>query len=322
MSTAYWGRSGLPYAHSVTVLVATDGGLLAVRDDEPPHAQLAGRITALRVDGTVGSWAVVERRALARRADDGSWAVEPVALDPPITAVLATRGGALVGTSDARLARVGDRGAEPVSGFDRLAGRDRWHAVGSSAPYVRSLSATAEGGALLASVHVGGIPRSRDGGASWEPTVDIEADVHEVRAHPVHPQVVMAAAAVGLLKSQDAGATWGPPATTGLHATYLRALAFPAEAVVVSASDGPVGRRSALYRRSLDRGSFERCTNGLPEWLPAIVDTGTLDARGDQVVAAAADTVFASEDGGQTWRVLAAGLPPIRAAAIVDPPPG
>lgn len=306
----------------VTVLVATEAGLLAVRDDAAPTTELAGRITALRVDATFGGCAVVDGQALACRAEGGSWAVGPVALEAPITAVLATGRGDLVGTADARLARVVDGRAEPLGGFDRLAGRDQWHAVGSRTPYVRSLSATATGGTLLASVHVGGIPRSADDGASWAPTVDIEADVHEVRAHPVEPAVVMAAAAAGLLESRDEGARWAPPATTGLHATYLRALAFPTGAVVVSASDGPFGPRPALYRRALEGGPFERCTDGLPEWLPAIVDTGALDARGDQVVAGTAGTVFASEDGGATWRVLADELPPIRAVAIADPPAG
>jgi hypothetical protein len=308
---------------SVTVLVASDEGLLAVRDGAPPASELADRVTALRVDATLGSCAVVvDGAALARRTEGGSWAVEPVALAAPITAVLATGRGALVGTADARLARVVEGGVEPLPGFDRLDGRDHWHAVGSRTPYVRSLSATATGGTLLASVHVGGVPRSADQGATWAPTVDIEADVHEVRAHPVEPEVVMAAAAVGLLESRDEGATWAPPATTGLHATYLRALAFPTGAVVVSASDGPFGRRPALYRRALDGGPFERCTDGLPEWLPAIVDTGALDARGDLVVAGTADTVYASEDGGDTWRLLADALPPIRGVAIADPPAG
>jgi hypothetical protein len=302
----------------VTVLVGTRDGLLAVHDGSETHVELPGRVTALHVEEGLGGWAVIDGRALARRGDEGVWAVHPLGLGSSVTAVLATAAGPLVGTADARLARTVGNDAVWVGAFDRVPGRDSWHAVGSRTPYVRSLAATADGAALLASVHVGGIPRSWDGGASWQPTVDVEADVHEVRAHPSDPQLVMAAGAVGLLESRDGGARWNRPATAGLHATYLRALAFPAGAVVVSASDGPVGRRAALYRRPLDGGAFERCTDGLPEWLPAIVDTGALDAGGDRVVAGVADTVFASDDGGTTWRVLAAGLPPIRAVALAD----
>ena len=40
---------------------------------------------------------------------------------------------------------------------------------------------------VLAAVHVGGIPRSTDGGETWAPTVPIEYDVHEVRIAPADP---------------------------------------------------------------------------------------------------------------------------------------
>jgi hypothetical protein len=107
-----------------------------------------------------------------------------------------------------------------------------------------------------------------------------------------------------------------------LHATYLRALAFAGRGVVVSASDGPFGSRVALYRRALDGDGFERCTEGLPEWLPAIVDTGALTARDRQVAAGSADQVFASDDAGVTWRVLARDLPHVTAVALLAPADG
>jgi RND family efflux transporter MFP subunit len=37
----------------------------------------------------------------------------------------------------------------------------------------------------LVNVHVGGIPRSVDSGATWAPTIDVDADVHEVKDHSV-----------------------------------------------------------------------------------------------------------------------------------------
>ena len=167
------------------------------------------------------------------------------------------------------------------------------------------------------SVHVGGIARSTDEGASWEPTVDVDVDVHQVRAHPLDADVAMAAAAVGLIESDDAGRTWSAPSTAGLHATYLRAVAFPAGAVIVGASDGPFGRRAALYRRRVEEEGFERCRVGLPEWLPGLVDTGALDARGADVAAGCGGSLFASEDGGCSWRLLAGDLPPVRSVALL-----
>jgi len=57
-------------------------------------------------------------------------------------------------------------------------------------------------------VHVGGILRTEDRGETWTPTIDIDADVHQVRAHPDRPELVLASAAIGLCRSDDAGLTW------------------------------------------------------------------------------------------------------------------
>jgi hypothetical protein len=306
----------------VTVLVGTVTGVMMIRDDARPQLEIDGAVTALAPDANGACWGVLDRRTLIHRELDGSWVTVPAEVDDPITAVHPTGFGALVGTDDARLWAIVRADSSPVTGFDSVAGRDRWHAVGSPRPYVRSVTSTAGDGALLASVHVGGIPRSTNGGASWFPTVDVDADVHEVRAHPVDQNLVMAAAAVGLLESDDGGATWREPATRGLHATYLRALAFPTGAVIVSASDGPFGRRVALYRRDLEGRDFERCTAGLPDWLPVIVDTGLLAARGRRVVAGTADQIALSDDSGQHWTILAGELPPVTAVAVLSAPGG
>lgn len=304
----------------MTVLVGTVAGVTVVDDGASPHVELDGVVTALAADPCGGCWGVLDRRALIRRAEDGTWSGVPVEVDGLITAVHPAGFGAWLGTADARLWAVSGGESAPVAGFDAVAGRDGWHAVGSRVPYVRSVSATAGEGAVFSSVHVGGIPRSANGGATWAPTVDVDDDVHEVRAHPVDPALVMAAAAVGLLESRDGGVSWGAPSTSGLHATYLRALCFPAGAVIVAASDGPFGSRVALYRRELDGGDFERCTAGLPEWLPAIVDTGTLAAQGSRVAAGTADRVLASDDAGRQWRLVAEDLPEVTAVAVLAAP--
>jgi photosystem II stability/assembly factor-like uncharacterized protein len=205
---------------------------------------------------------------------------------------------------------------EPIPGFETVPGRDDWHAVGSRQPYVRSLTATA-GGVLLANVHVGGIPRSDDDGATWQPTIDVDADVHQVRAHPQRPELVLAAAAVGLCRSGDAGETWSV-VTDGLHASYCRAVATAGDVMFVSASTGPFADQAALYRRAIDgEGPLERCTDGLPEWQPQNIDTACLDTDGTRVAFGGVDgVVYGSEDAGRTWVVLADGLPPVSAVTI------
>lgn len=149
-----------------------------------------------------------------------------------------------VGTEDARVLRVGEDGAlAQLRGFDAVDGRAAWYAGSAivdgrrmGPPLgIRSMSGTSDGATLLVNVHVGGIPRSTDGGVTWHPTIDIDADVHEVRVHPSRPDIVIAAAAVGLCSSRDGGATWRIE-HEGLHARYCSAVAFVGDEVLVAAS--------------------------------------------------------------------------------------
>jgi photosystem II stability/assembly factor-like uncharacterized protein len=166
-------------------------------------------------------------------------------------------------------------------------------------------------------VHVGGVARSRDRGRSWAPTLDIEEDVHQVLAHPTLGDVVLVAAAEGFGVSRDGGNTW-QIVTDGLHAHYLRAVAVSDDTVLVSASTGPGGRRSALYRKRLDHDeAFERCRDGLPTWFDANIDTACLAAAASVVVFGTEDgRVFQSLDGGARWEMRAKGLPSVTSVTL------
>jgi hypothetical protein len=224
-------------------------------------------------------------------------------------------GGALVGTSEAHLVRVADGTARRVTAFDRVKTRDEWYTPWGGPADVRSLSIGPDG-LCYANVHVGGILRSDDGDR-WEPTaLDIDSDVHQVLAHPSTPALVFAAAAVGLVTSRDGGDSWVVE-DDGMHASYCRAVAIAGETLLVSASMSHTGRRSALYRRALDGGTFERCTEGLPEWFADNVDTYCLDARADDAALGTSDgRVFLSSDAGATWNEAASGLGPVTCLAL------
>jgi hypothetical protein len=161
-----------------------------------------------------------------------------------------------------------------------------------------------------ATEHVGGIPQPTDGGATWQPTIDINSDVHEVRAHPTRPGVVMAAAAIGLCTSRDSGLTWDT-VQEGLHAPHCSAVAFAGDDVVVSASVDPFAEQSAVYRRRVDgHGPLVAIAGGLPAWIDGIVDTGCITTHGSSV--AFADRkghVYVSADTGHSWSRHADGLP-------------
>jgi hypothetical protein len=177
---------------------------------------------------------------------------------------------------------------------------------------VRSLAVDLPG-RIHANVHVGGIPRSTDGGANWEPTIDIDADVHQVVAHPSRPDVVLAASAVGLALSEDGGASWRIE-RDGLRSTYSRAVAVAGDPILVTASDGHRGGHAAIYRTTLGPSpGLEKCTEGLPEWFDGNIDTGWLAASGSTVVFATSDgRVFVSDDAGAKWRQAASGVPRVR----------
>ncbi len=256
------------------------------------------------------------------------------------TCVAPAGDGALVGGDGAHLWDVDGSGAprrdEP---FESAPTRAEWHTPWGGPPAVRSI-AVASDGTRYVNVHVGGILRSRGAGASagaggaggsggaggasagpggsgaWEPTIDLHTDVHQVVT--VGDGVVLAAlGAGGLGVSRDRGASW-QIRDAGLHARYCRAVAVAGDTVLLSASTGPGGRRSAVYRAPLDGdGAFERCVDGLPEWFDDNVDTHCLAADGDvAVVGTASGEVYRSDDAGRRWTQVASGLPAIRCVAL------
>jgi len=266
-------------------------------------------LTALAADGA-SEWAIADGRTLWQGADT-RWTPRATIEGHEATCLAATRDGLWVGTEQAHLLRLAEEGLVPVESFETTDGREAWYTPWGDPADVRSIS-VARDGTVYVNVHVGGVVRSRDGGRTWTPTVDIESDVHQVFAHPSLAEVVMAAAAEGFGVSRDGGASWRF-LTEGMHAHYLRAVAASDDTVLVSASSGPGGRRAALYRGQIDgEPAFERCRDGLPTWFGDNVDTGCLAAQGRFVACGTEDgRVFRSLDGGRSWDEAAKGLAPV-----------
>jgi len=319
-----------------TVLVATwSNGLFVFSGGTRAQVELANHpVRALAPDGHGGAIAIVDGRSLYRRAPNGAWST--IATAEFDLACCVTVGDVIyVGTDDAHVLRISAAGEiEQLRGFDEVAGRDKWYAgsaivngkrVGPPLG-IRSITATSDGAVLLANVHVGGIPRSVDGGATWQPTIDIDSDVHEVRAHPNRPGAVVAAAAVGLCTSSDGGATWVVE-NAGLHASHCYAVAFAGDDVLVSAAESPFAPKGAIYRRAPDQQTYEqmdehgtlvKVAGGLPEWLDGKADTHCIAAHGSEVaIADWGGNLYVSADAGRTWSRQADGMPPPSSVLIV-----
>ena len=232
-----------------------------------------------------------------------------------------------LGTDDARVLRVREKGeVDSLGGFEAVPGRDTWYAgsalidgqVVGPPLGVRSMTATSDGAVLLANVHVGGIPRSTDGGRTWQATIDIDSDIHEVCAHPVHPGIVIAAAAVGLCISRDGGATWTVE-QQGLHASYCSAVAFSEDDILVAASTDHFASHGAVYQRPIDGKEPLEPIASFPKRLEGIVDTGCIATRGSAIaVADKAGNLYVSADGGDSWLRLDSGLPTISSVLVVS----
>jgi hypothetical protein len=299
--------------------------LYAVAEATRDHEMAGQSVRALAPDGRGGALAIVGRRSLRRRDPAGVWSTLVVS-ELDLACCVAVGDDIYVGTDDARVLRVEAGGrVEPLRSFDTVAGRDKWYAGTAlingqlmGPPLgVRSMTATLDG-ALLANIHVGGIPRSVDGGATWAPTIDVDSDVHEVRAHPSRAGVVMAAAAVGLCTSRDGGATWEVE-QAGLHALHCSAIAFAGDDVLVSAAADPFAPQGAIYRRRVDGpGPLALVGNGLPAWIDGKADTGCIAARGGAAaVCDSGGNLYVSADAGQTWSRRAGGMPTPSSVLIV-----
>ena len=215
-----------------TLLVSCwDKGLFSVIG-KTARQELAGQtVRSLVDDGQGGVLAIVGSHSLYRRSSQGDW-TEIAKSEAELSCCVPMGNSVFAGTDDARVLRFDSAGTEhDLTGFGQVAGREKWYAGRAfidgrwmGPPLgARSITATCDG-ALLVNIHVGGIPRSTDAGATWHPTIEVDSDVHQVRAHPSRPELVIAAAAVGLCVSRDGGATWAIE-QDGLHAPHCAAVA-------------------------------------------------------------------------------------------------
>jgi len=292
------------------ILVATGSGCRVFSPTGEGPTELAGKLVSALAPEIAGTClAVVDKQEIWRRSANGTWS--RVAQTGIWLQSIASVGGALFGGAmeEAAMVRISPSGeTERLKSFDQMPGRSEWRAGGPPLG-VRALTATSDGRVILAAVHVGGIPRSTDEGETWTPTIPIMFDVHEVCSHPTLPNMVAAAAAVGLCVSCDGGRNW-KVLSEGLALTNSLAAAALPEEVLFSIQDGPFAKRSQVWRWRIGSGRVEQVRDGLPQWLDGKIDTAHIAAGGGQAaILDGGGNLWLSRAGSSGWENVATDLP-------------
>jgi len=195
-------------------------------------------------------------------------------------------------------------------------GLSEWTRLGPDGGDVSVLEAsTAQPGLVFAGLDAGGIFRSEDGGATWEPARQgVEDTVFDLAAHPSDPDTVYAVTSDGILVSHDRGATWAA-SNEGLPS--LRGFQVYALAIAPSAPDTLYAGTSRGVWRSVDGGaSWRRASRGLPDGnVPALA----VHPSDPNTVLAGVGTVYKTTDSGLHWTLSDTGLGQARSdPATVD----
>ena len=288
----------------MALLVGTTTGLLSVGDTTE---EVIGGTRINHISRSGDSWWAVDGKSrihqdgdVVATLPDGAAAICVQPIPPTIW----------IGSNEARLFALDHGEVTEDRFFADAPGRESWYTPWGAPADVRSMALDADH-TLYVNVHVGGILRYDNTGVV--PTVDISSDVHQVAAHPIEKGTVFAATARGLASSHN-GHDFDFR-TSGLHATYCRAVAVMADRVVVTASSGPRTDRARVYASPLWEGPMEPLTGGLPDWFDDNVDTHCLAATGDTVHLGHGDAIWRSDDRGDTWDLVANGLPRVTCIA-------
>jgi hypothetical protein len=301
-------------------MVATSDGLIQV-DDRGRLKRLAEGSFIHVVPGEEDGEAVAldDQGQIWDIDDDGAAPYESFSEGGRATCLLVDGSDVWVGTDPAGVYRFSDGSFERQTGLDEMPGRDRWTTPWGAPAGVRSMD-IGDDETIWVNVHVGGVAKSNDSGRTWQPTVDMNVDVHQVFVVPGQPTTVVAACGEGgLAMTTDGGQSWSM-STDGLSSPYCRAVAVAEDTVLLSCQDDNRGGNTSLYRRPLDKPDepFVTCRGGLPERMPGSIDTFAVATFGeDAAVALPTGDLYISADAGYAWRRLVGSLGEVRAITIL-----
>lgn len=210
-----------------------------------------------------------------------------------------------------------------VTDLNTLETAESWYTPWGGPPAVRSIGA-AYREALFLNIHVGGILRTLDHGATWQPiNQGLHLDVHEVATCRKRENAVYAATAGGFYLSEDGGESW-QVRNDGLANRYSRGIAVHPDhpdTILISASPTSPGgwrsrgKRFSLFRTTDDGKQWSKVTHGLPEETDSEIDTHGIafsrEISGQVLCSFRSGELYASGDAGESWSTVSNNLPSI-----------
>jgi len=326
-------------AASAELAVGTaDGVVFLQRSGEAAwavaHRALAGHHISSLISPEPGLiFAGVFQDAVHASADAGKTWKRGEGIEPAnVYSLLAVKRGPnyriYAGTQPAHLFYSDDLGMSwtELSGLRAVPGVPRWNfPAPPHEAHVKHLVADHhDAQTMYACIEQGGLLKSVDAGVSWRELSGVDEDVHFLSIDPRDAQRLYISSGVGCYATSDGGRAWSRITTRddpiGAYPdTLVRQPGNPDRMFLGAARVGPgewrkTHRADARVCQSRDGGRTWAILDGFPRDIPASIEAMALEDCGESVSLFAGTTagdVWASGNGGASWKVIAAGLAPI-----------
>jgi hypothetical protein len=291
--------------------------------------------TLRRSDDLGASWSAGEERPVRFPEDSGLalariWQIQPGRADAPGSLFLGVEPSCLFESRD------GGDSFEPVQGFMEHEHRERWTPGAGGLCLHTVLPDPEREERVVVAFSTGGVYRTDDGGATWQPrNRGVRAEflpdkhpefgqcVHKVVHHPARPERLFLQNHWGLYRSDDWGDQWTDIAN-GVPSDFGFGMAMhphDPDTVYIVPMESDQFRctpeaRLRVYRTRDAGQSWHPLTQGLPQ--ENAYETVLRDALATDTAPSAgvylgtrSGKVYASADDGERWTLVRDGLPPV-----------